>query len=132
MDNQTNPLEKLFADDVKSLDLNLLSTFLANYIAIDRNTQEFGFRTPFKGLSNNLEKLEVLFLASKARKILTEKQEEMTTSEIVKLSIMPEGSVKGSVKRLFDDKKILKNDKGYYLPDYRVSEIVKSGGQNDQ
>jgi hypothetical protein len=127
----TNPLERLFADDVKNLDLNLISDFLVKYIAIDRNTQEIGFKTPFRKLPGNTSRLEILFLATKARKILINKQEEMATLDVIKMSIMPEGSVKATIKKLFDEKLILKNDLGYYLPDFRVSEVIDMEGKND-
>jgi hypothetical protein len=51
----------------------------------------------------------------------------MTQGDITTMDILPEGSVKSTLKRLFDSKKIKKNtaDSSYYIPNYRINEVVE-------
>jgi len=121
----TDPLEQLIAEDFRAEDRTRLATLLAPYVAFDKNSKELRFKEPFQGLVNT-DKLEIAFLAEKARALLfkDEANEGLGQGDIIALDIMPAGSVKSTLKRLFDPKQIRKSSNGKYtIPNYRLLEL---------
>ena len=123
--DQSDPLAALLADDTKAIDRNRLASFLAPYVQFDKATKEISFLGGFSSIISNESKLEVILLASKARFLILEEVEGFSPSEIIKMEIMPEGSVKSSIKKLSDARKIKKNVNGkYIIPNYRMNDII--------
>lgn len=127
MTNDINdPLAALFTDDAKAVDRKQLAAVVAPYISIDKETKEFGFLPAFSELENNMLKIEILLSAAKARSMYLSQPDGLLPVEIIATGIMAVGSVKSSLKSLFDGHKINKDKNGrYFLPAYRVPELVK-------
>lgn len=124
---EQDPLKELLANDIKSIDKRKLTDFLKAYIFVDPSTEEIGFTENYRGLDSNIKKIEIVLLASKARSLIFEEQEDgLTPIEIIRMEIMPEGSVKSSLKKLADDHLIKQNANGKYLiPDYGVTKLIQ-------
>jgi hypothetical protein len=125
--NTKDPLADLFSDDVKSIDRGTIAAALKPYIILDRNTGAIAVLPAFEKVNGNAEKIEIILMASKALSLLIEGQRDgMTQGQITAMDIMPEGSVKSTLKKLFDSKKTKKNsdDSGYYIPNYRINEVL--------
>lgn len=122
--NPTDPLAQLIMDDPKALDRDLLVSILKSYVGFDKEGQIIIIER-FRQLQSNTDKIEMLFIASKARALLfVGKPEGLTQIELIKLDVMPVGSVKTTLKRLSDQNKVVKNRAGaYYIPTYRLSEL---------
>lgn len=121
-----DPLSALVSNDAKSVDRQKLAELLAPYLVIDGITKEFGFTSEFDQLQGNESKVEVLLAGAKARAFLFDGSDGMLPKEIVATGIMAEGSVKSSLKGLFDGRKIKKDKDGRYsLPTHRISELSK-------
>lgn len=121
-----NPLESLYGDS-NAIDLSRLANLLKPFVIIDRISKKLNFLESFEKLSSNTEKIEIILVASKATNVLEKTPEGFTTGEIISFNIMPEGSVKSSIKKLYDGRKILKNTDGkYVLPNYRLGEIIEA------
>lgn len=119
-----DPLEKLFISESQAVDRQELADFLSPYVSIDRDTQLFDFSSKFMNLQNT-EKIIIILLAAKARSIFLKIEEKITPSEIIKMEIMPEGSVKGTLKALLEKSKNIKSDGGkYYLPNYKLPQTI--------
>lgn len=120
-----SPLRKLISEDSQSLNQQKLADFLEKFVVIDASSKEIGVISDFQGLKNP-EILEIILMASKARALVFEEQEEgMSPAEVMKLNLMATGSVKTALKILFDTKKIKKDGKGkYFLPGYRINQII--------
>jgi len=125
-DNSKDPLQQLLADDARSIDRHRLANFLKEYIRFDRATQELHCLNGFEKIDSNDLKIAVVLLAAKARALIFDQvNDAMSPIEIIKLEIMPEGSVKSAVKRLFDSRKIKKSSDGkYFIPNYSVGNII--------
>lgn len=121
-----DPLTVLVSSDAKSTDRQKLAELLAPYMVIDLGSKDFGFTPAFDELQGNETKVEVLLAGAKARSLLFGDPDGMLPAEILATGIMAEGSVKSSLKRLFDSRKI-KKDKGgrYSLPVHRIPELAK-------
>ena len=127
MTEQNDPLMSLVSDDAQNLDREKIATFLQPFITFDKDSKEIVFSDQFTELKSNLLKLKVVFLASKVKSLLFDEDEGFIPKELIALEIMPEGSIKGVVKQLFDSKIIKKNSEGkYYLPDYQVGKIINN------
>jgi len=122
-----DPLADLFSDDIKAIDRGTVAAALKPYIILDRTTNAIAVLPAFEKVGGNIEKIEIILMASKALSLLIDGQRDgMSQSDITTMDIMPEGSVKGTLKKLFDSKKIKKNaDSSYYVPNYRINEIVE-------
>lgn len=119
-----DPLQALVSDDAKEVDRKKMADFLQHFVQIDVNSKEFRFLPDFDKLGSS-EKIEIILLACKARSLLFETPEGLTHGEIIALDTMPEGTAKPTIKKLFDSKKIKKNNEGhYFLPGYRVNELI--------
>lgn len=126
--NIKDPLADLFSDDVKSIDRGTVAVALKPYIILDRSTNAIAVLPAFEKVEGNIEKIEIILLASKALSLLVEGQSDgMTQAGVISMDIMPEGSVKSTLKKLFDSKKIKKNTgvASYYIPNYRTNEVVE-------
>lgn len=126
--NIKDPLADLFSDDVKVIDRETIAVALKPYIILDRNTNAIAVLPAFEKVNGNAEKIEIILMASKALSLLVDSQRDgMTQGDIITMGIMPEGSVKSTLKKLFDSKKTKKNttDSSYYIPNYRINEIVE-------
>lgn len=126
--NEKDPLAELFTDDVKSMDRQAVANFLKPYVVLDRTSNQIGFLPAFEKVGGNIEKLEIALMASKALSLLVDGHKDgLTQVQITGMDIMPEGSVKGTLKKLFDSKQIKKNtgDASYYVPNYRINELVE-------
>lgn len=126
MDKQKDPLQELLSDDVKAADREQLAALLTPYISFERKSGEIHFKGMFLELNSNMDKLEIVFLAEKARVLLFKEgsNEGMSQGDIISFDIMPSGSVKSTLKKLSDAKKVRKNSSGkYYLPNYRIPEL---------
>lgn len=125
-----DPLQELLVDDAKSVDRSRLATFLKPYIGFDKETKELHFHADFNTIISNEAKIEVVLLASKASMLIFDEPEGLTPIEIIKLEIMPSGSVKSSIKKLSDSRKIKKDSMGKYsIPNYRIDDIVDRLGK---
>ena len=123
-----DPLRKLISEeDVQAADRKKIADFLAPLILIDNASKELSFLPDFEKVGLNADKIEIILLACKARSLLFKTPNGLTQGEIIALDIMPEGSVKSTLKKLFDPKKIKKDKEArYFLPGYRVSELVNN------
>lgn len=125
MSTNSDPLQTLISDDARSIDRKKIADFLRPFILIDNISKQLSFQQSFNKVKSNPDKIEIILLACKARFLLFKIPDGLTQGDIVALDIMPEGSVKSSLKRLFDSKKIKKDKEGrYFLPGYRISELV--------
>lgn len=126
MANQKDPLASLFTSDAKAIDRQKLAELLKPFVIIDESSKEFSFHDAFNALRSNTQKIEIILAATKARALFFNEVDGLPPGGIIALSIMPEGSVKTSLKKLFDSHKIKKDDGGrYFIPAYRISELVK-------
>jgi hypothetical protein len=125
MTETADPLQMLIAEDSQKIDKARLATFLRPYVIFDKDTHEIQFLTDYHSIISNEGKIEVLLVASKARYLLFNETEGMTPVEIIKLDLMPEGSVKSTIKKLNDGRKIRKDASGrYQVPNYRLNDII--------
>lgn len=121
-----DPLAVLVSSDAKSTDRQKLAELLAPYMVIDQDTKGFGFTSSFDDLQGNKTKVEVLLAGAKARSLLFGDPDGMLPAEVLATRIMAEGSMKSSLKRLFDGRKIKKDKDGRYsFPAHRVPELTK-------
>lgn len=126
--NEDDPLRKLISSNTREIDRKKLAELLDPFVVFDEATHEMGFKTGFGKLQDNVSKLEVILIGEKAKALIfDEKNEEgLASGEIIALEVMPEGSVKSTLKKLFDEKRILKDKKGkYYLPSYKLDELFQ-------
>lgn len=125
MGNIKDPLATLVSSDAKAADRTKLAELLKPFLVIDEETKEFGFLTPFSELKGNDTKIEVLLAGVKARSLYFSLPDGLSPSEIIAVGIMAEGSVKSTLKRLFDGHQIKKDKEGhYFLPAHRIHEVA--------
>jgi hypothetical protein len=123
---ETDPLAALISTDTKAADRKRLAELLTPYIIIDKDSKEFGFHNAFHEIKSNDQKIEILLAGVKARALYFELQEGLSSGEIISMGLIPSGSVKTSLKRLFDTHQIKKDKEGrYFLPSHRIIEIIK-------
>jgi len=104
-----------------------IAEILKKFVMFDREGKEMNFSESLIKLPN-IEKLEIVFLAEKARSLIfgNSKAEGLSQKDIINFDIAPEGSVKATLKILIDTTKVKKNKLGtYYIPNYRLPEIYK-------
>lgn len=114
-----NPLEDLLVDESQSVNLAELAQILKPFVVIDKSSKTIQFLPSFYEQKNEAKVL-ILLAASKARRELLGSEEKMSPSDIIGLDIMPEGSVKGTLKKLYDEKIIRAENSKYYLPNYQI------------
>lgn len=121
-----DPLSSLIGSG-KENERQKLAELLAPFIIIDGDSKEFYFKDAFTQVDNNALKIELLLAAARARSLYFNEQDGLTAQEIIILSIMPEGSVKTTLRKLFSiEHRIKQSGKRYILPSYRIPEIIKS------
>jgi hypothetical protein len=118
-----NPLEELLLDENQNLDLSRLAQVLKPFTRIDKSSHAIQFLQPFYEQKNE-NKILILLATSKARKELLGDEEKMSQSDIISLEIMPEGSVKATLKKLYDGKNIKAEKSKYYLPNYQIDALL--------
>ncbi len=126
MNQATDPLQGLIGEDLRSDDRERLASLLTPYVSFDKNSEKPVFKRAIQEMGSNANKVELVFLAEKARALLfpNATNEGLGQSEIIALDIMPEGSVKSTLKKLFDTKQIRKSSNGkYVIPNYRILEL---------
>ncbi len=130
--DQNDPLRELLADDAQSVDRNRVAACLKPYVRFDKQSKEPHFLADFATIISNEAKIEAVLLASKARSLIFDEPEGLTPIEVIKLDIMPEGSVKSALKKLYDSRKIKKDAAGRYsIPNYRISEVIDRLGKGE-
>lgn len=121
--NNLDPLQKLFVSESQAVDKQELADLLSAYVLINKEKNSFEFSSKFMELSNP-EKILLILCAVKARNLVLGSEDKISPSEIIKMEIAPEGSIKSALKGLSDSKDI-KSEKGKYsLPNYKLSQIV--------
>ena len=123
MQSNENPLEVLLVDESRSVNLTELAQILKPFVVIDKASHQIQFLPHFYEEKNDVRIL-LLLAASKARKELLGDKEKLSPSDIIKLDIMPKGSVKATLKKLYDRKNIRAENKKYYLPNYQVRALL--------
>lgn len=124
MNNQNkNPLEDLLMDESQSVNLAELAEILKPFVGIDKTSHSIQFLPDFYKQKNE-SKILVLLAATKARKELLGDEEKMSPSEIIDLDIMPKGSAKATLKKLFDERTIKSENSKYYLPNYQIKILL--------
>ena|SRR5713226_5303840 len=106
-----DPLAALISSDAKATDRKKLAELLAPYMVIDQDSKEFGFHPQFHDITGNDRKIEIVLAGAKARSLYFKLPDGLLPGEVIAAGLMPVGSVKTSLKRLFDNHKI-KKDKG--------------------
>jgi len=121
-----DPLAVLFSSDAKATDRKKLAELLEPYMLIDQDSKEFSFHPQFYDISSNDTKIEILLAGAKARSLYFKLTDGLLPGEVIAAGLMPVGSVKTSLKRLFDGHKIKKDKEGrYFLPPHRINELAK-------
>lgn len=119
-----DPLQGLLVSETQAIDRQELADLLMPYLSIHKETKSFDFSSRFRDLPNN-EKILIILAANKARSLISEEVvDEITPSELIKMDIMPEGSVKGTLKALLDARDIKSVSGKYYLPNYKLSQAA--------
>lgn len=122
--SKTDPLEQLFVSESQAVNKQELADLLLPYVSISKESKELDFSQSFRDLTN-IDKIFILLAALKARSLVLKIDEKITPSDIIKMEIMPEGSTKGTLKLLLDSNEI-KSERGkYYLPSYKIPQVVK-------
>jgi len=126
MAKPNDPLALLFTNDAKATDRQKLAELLKPFVIIDENSKELSFHDAFNALENNAQKVEIILAAAKARALFFNEIDGLTQGDIINLSAMADGSVKSTLKRLYDAHKIKKDKEGRYsVPAYRIPDLVK-------
>lgn len=121
-----DPLSSLIGSG-KENERQKLAELLEPFVIIDEDSKEFCFKDAFTQINNNALKIELLLAAARARSLYFNEQDGLTAQEIIILSIMPEGSVKTTLRKLFSiEHKIKQSGKRYLLPSYRIPEIINN------
>ncbi len=121
--NNNDPLVKLLVSESQAVDRQELADLLSPYLSINKETRSFDFSGDFVDLSN-ADKLLIILSAVKAKSLILGTEDKITPSEIIKMEVAPEGSIKATLKILLDSKKI-KSEKGkYFLPNYKIPQVV--------
>ena len=125
MATQNDPLTSLFINDAKSVDREQLASLDKPFLSFDQETKEFIFLPAFREIKGNMEKIEILLTGAKARSLYLNELDGLEPGKIISFEIMPAGSCKSSLKKLYDDRKIKKQDNRYVIPAYRIPELLK-------
>lgn len=118
-----DPLSKLVVSESQAVDRQELADLLSPYLSINKETQSLDFSGAFRELSN-AEKILIILSAVKAKNLVLNTEDKITPSEIIKMDIAPEGSIKGTLKNLLESKDIKSDKSKYYLPNYKLSQIA--------
>ncbi|HAQ03176.1 TPA: hypothetical protein DCQ22_04795 [Candidatus Nomurabacteria bacterium] len=120
-----DPLNQLIVDENQPVNRDTLARLLMGYITLKKGTWEIDFTEKFRELPKK-EALLLLLSAIKVRNLIDSKfKDEITPSEIIKMEIMAEGTVKSSLKILSDAKDIKVRDGKYSLPNYKIPSVAE-------
>lgn len=126
MKNQKDPLASLFTSDAQATNRQQLASLVGPFISIDQNSREFIFLPAFSEIQGNMTKIEILLAGAKARSLHLNEPDGLFPGDIISFEIMPAGSVKTSLKKLYDDRKMKQDKEGrYFIPAYRIPELIK-------
>lgn len=126
MTQNNDPLAALISSDAKATDRKKLAELLAPFMIIDQESQEFSFHPALHEVGGNDTKVEILLAGAKARALYFKSTDGLLPGEVMASGLMPDGSVKTSLKKLFDSHKIKKDKDGrYFLPAHRIPELIK-------
>lgn len=121
--NSNDPLEILLVSESQAIDRQELASLLQPYLSINKETKLFDFSGDFMRLPNAY-KILIVLSAVKARSLILKMDDKIAPSEIIKMEVAPEGSIKATLKGLIDSREI-KSEKGkYFLPNYKVPQVV--------
>jgi len=120
---KNNPLRELLVNKSQPIDLQELAKILKDFVVINEISKKIDFFESFHSLSNEL-KILIILAASKARSILLKTEEKLSPTEIIHLEVMPEGSVKGNLKKLLESHEIKSEGSKYFLPNYQIRQLV--------
>ncbi|MFZ2886618.1 MAG: hypothetical protein WA021_02235 [Minisyncoccia bacterium] len=127
-----DPLQSLFVSESQAIDRQQLATLLSPYLAINKETGAFDFSSQFRDLPN-AEMILLVLSAVKARSLVLKSMvDEISPSEIIKMEIMPLGSVKGTLKILLDARDIKSTNGKYSVPNYKIPQVVARFNQMKQ
>jgi hypothetical protein len=118
-----DPLSKLFVSESQDINKQQLADLLSPYLTINKESQGFDFTEAFRSLPNT-KMILILLAGLKARHLVLKTDDKIPPSEIIKMEIMPSGSVKSSLKKLFDEGEIKSENGKYYVPNYKISKLV--------
>lgn len=126
MTKNNDPLAALISSDAQATDRKKLVELVGPYMVIDQESKEFSFHPALHEVSGNDAKIEILLAGAKARALYFELPDGLAPGEIMAAGLMPDGSVKTSLKKLFDSHRIKKDKEGrYFLPAHRIQELIK-------
>ncbi len=126
MSKSNDPLASLISNDAKSTDRKKLAELLGPYMVIDQDSREFNFHSAMHDVDANDVKIELLLAGAKARSLYFDTPDGLLPGEIMTTGLMPEGSVKSTLKKLYDGHKIKKDkERRYFLPAHRIQELIK-------
>ena len=126
MPNPKDPLASLFTSDAKVINREQLTLLVSPFLSIDEELREFSFLPAFSEIKGNIAKIEILLAGAKARSLYLNEPDGLLPGDIILFDIMATGSVKSSLKKLYDSRKIKKDKQGrYFMPAYRIPELVK-------
>lgn len=127
MNDEIDPLTSLFTSDAKATDRVQLASLLQSFLSINQESREFNFLPAFYEIKRNTSKIEVLLAGAKASALYFNVPDGLFPADIILLEIMPEGSVKTSLKKLYDKDRKIKQDKEgrYFIPSFRIPELAK-------
>lgn len=118
-----DPLQKLVVSESQAVNRQELADLLSQYLSINKETQSFDFSGTFRELPN-AKKILIVLSAVKAKSLILGTKDKITPSEIIKMDIAPVGSIKGTLKTLLKSKDIKSDNGKYYLPNYKLSQVV--------
>lgn len=130
MDDTNNPLTALIDDSASEIDQNKLVQLLKSYVVFSKEG-EISFLKAFDSL-NNYNKIRVILLTAKAKNLLNLSETDgLTPKAIIDLDVMPEGSVKSTLKKLLEVERDIKKGKNgnYVVPSYKLPDIEKNLSQ---
>lgn len=126
MIDKKDPLESLFTSDAKATERHQLASLVKPFLSIDQNSREFNFLPAFSKINGNMAKVEILLAGAKARSLHLKEPDGLLPGDIIATGVIAEGSVKSSLKKLFDNHKIKRDKEGrYFIPAYRIPELIK-------
>lgn len=129
--DKKDPLASLFINNARAVDRQQLKALVTPFLSIDQNSREFATLPAFWKIDGNTAKIEIMLAAAKARALYLNEPEGLLPGEIIATEIMAVGSVKSSIKKLFDEHKIKQDKEGrYFIPSYRIPELIKQFSKN--
>jgi len=123
MNNNDDPLQNLFVSESQAINRKELADLLSPYVVINRDTGSLDFSANFRDLPNG-EKILIVLCAIKARSLVLDNTVDgINPSDIIKMQIMPTGSVKTALKSLLDAREVRSVGGKYSLPNYKLPQV---------